>query len=251
LFAPLDGLGQGRSQQQLLRRVDEMRSRRVDGAFNVLGAHFDRHGTLKWIETEWSFLPTLREYRRLDLAVGPIDPRRLLRALAGQLAPLHAHGIVHNKVRQDNIYLDGSHGDLVYRLAWLGTELPVEGDWDDPLSQDTQARLSTALNRWARPATRERVATEYLEAVAPEVAAGGPATPAADIYALAAVVVLSQTETVDSREALGACHGAWRAGRLPEALAADARLNELLTRCLQPQPERRIADAPGLLVALE
>ncbi len=250
LFSPLDGLGQEQTQQRILQRVEELQSTPVANAFAVSGVHFDRHGTLKWVETDWRFLPNLREVRRLGLLEFSPDPIALLRALAEQLAPLHQHGVVHNKVRQDNVYVDSSLGNAGFHLAWLGTEPPEGIAWGDDLSAELLARLGSALNRWARPDTKERVASEYLEAVAPEVLAGGKATPASDLYAAAAVVVLTCMPEMDRRDLLTKQRLDWAQGQLPLQVRDNAILCELLSECLQTDPQLRKTDARDLLRAL-
>lgn len=249
LFAPLEGLGAAQGQARVLARVAEVRAAQGPEAFALLGPHFDRHGTLKWVESEWRFTPNLREARGLGPGAGGLDPRRLLQALAHQVAPLHARNVVHNKIRLDNVYVTAEGPGPRVRLAWLGTE-PLPAMLAGGGTGDSVAALSGALNRWARPETRERFAAGFLEAIAPEIGDGAAPSPASDVYAMAAVVALSQDAPPITLGALAERRDRWTAGRFPDALLADPALADLLATCLQPDPARRPATAATVLQRL-
>jgi serine/threonine protein kinase len=149
---------------------------------------------------EWGGQPFLV----MELLAGSVAERRevdeqlALRWLvqaADALDYAHAHGIVHRDVKPANLLLDGS-GDV--RLADFGVA-----------RDSAEAGVTLPGHVVGTPGY-----------VAPEVEAGGPATPASDIYALAVV----------GRELLG----------VRDALAAG----------LDPDPARRPRTAGALVRAL-
>jgi hypothetical protein len=83
---------------------------------------------------------------------------------------------------------------------------------------------------------------EHGVALAPEVAAGGPFTPRADVFGWAASVVafVTGTRPVEAIELA-------RSGALS---GVDARLQPLLLRCLAASPTERLADGDGLIQEL-
>lgn len=98
---------------------------------------------------------------------GPLDPdraARLLAPVADALAQAHALGIVHRDIKPSNILAAGDGGA---KLSDFGI---ARGAGDATLTQTGLVTGSPA----------------YL---APEVAVGGPATPASDVWALGATLV--------------------------------------------------------------
>ena len=98
---------------------------------------------------------------------GPLDPDRaaqLLAPVADALAQAHALGIVHRDIKPSNILAPGDGGA---KLSDFGI---ARGAGDATLTQTGLVTGSPA----------------YL---APEVAVGGPATPASDVWALGATLV--------------------------------------------------------------
>lgn len=224
------------------QRVDAVRQADPDGAAGIVALRRNRAGLPVWVECDWAFAPTLRECRAFALGPTP-DAVRLFETLMRQLAPLHAHGVAHNKLRQDNVYLSEDGG---VRLAWLGTE-PCPGV---ALGHDaeTESRLSGALNRWATPATREACAVRYLESVAPEVLRGETASPRSDVFSAVAVALLSAMPPVDSWTQWRQLRARWAAGEVSAAEAGgDARVRELLACCVATDPHARPADARDVL----
>src|SRR5690349_20197791 len=99
---------------------------------------------------------------------GPMPPgtvAELGRQLAGTLAYVHAHGIVHRDVKPANVLLDD--GDGRPRLVDFG------------ICRDTDASPATATGEIVGSAP-------YL---APELLHGGPSGPASDVYALGLVLL--------------------------------------------------------------
>ena len=96
---------------------------------------------------------------------GRLDPARtldLLRQTSSALAAAHAAGLVHRDIKPGNLLVrdDGVVKITDFGIAWSASSVPLTG---------TGQVMGTA---------------NYLS---PEQAAGGPATPASDVYALGAV----------------------------------------------------------------
>ncbi len=107
--------------------------------------------------------------RLADSDLGALPPEELIPILADAaagLAALHALGIVHRDIKPSNILL----GDGRARIADLGIALSEPSELTAP--QTTVGTLA------------------YL---APELLAGGPASPASDVYALGVVAYLGLT----------------------------------------------------------
>lgn len=153
--------------------------------------------------------PTLGE----RLEAGPLDPeaaQRLGRELLAALAAVHAGGVVHRDVKPSNVFV--TEGRTV-----LGDFGVAAGDPSD-----------------GEPLTRTGETVGTLGYLAPEVAAGGDASPRSDVYAAGLVLY----EAVTGRR--------WSTADDP----ADRRLSEVpagirdaVERALARRPEDRWADA--------
>lgn len=102
---------------------------------------------------------------------GRLSPDEIVPAIvdvAGGLASLHGRGFVHRDVKPHNILLTGGGAKL--------------GDFGIARGEDSQGGL-----------TGTGTAMGTLAFLAPEVLAGGPATPAADVFALGVVVYQALT----------------------------------------------------------
>jgi hypothetical protein len=108
----------------------------------------------------------------LPLAAGVVA--RIVRQLAGALQTAHGAGLVHGDLKPNNIFV---------RTSPQGTPLAVVGDFGQAIL--TQAAATLAANGGAGPEQTSWIA-EQLRYAAPEQLRG-PAVPASDQYALAAV----------------------------------------------------------------
>jgi hypothetical protein len=171
---------------------------------------------------------------------GTIEPReaaRIARDVCGALAAVHGAGLVHGDVKTTNVMLE-SH------VPTEGVERPRVVLMD----------FGTA-HQAARPGSGIAGSGTPL-VMAPEVLAGGPATPAADLYAVG--VLLHRLITgrypieADSLEELRAKH---RCGeRLSPATlrpGLPARLARIVERALSPDPAGRFSSAADFGRALE
>jgi serine/threonine-protein kinase len=174
-------------------------------------------------------------------AEGPLAPARAIhiaRQAAGALAEAHRRGIVHRDLKPENVF-----------VAELGGEHDVVKVLDFGIVRMTQTdevRLTGTGWVAGTPAY-----------VSPEVAAGGDAGPAADVYGLGGVLYFALTGRppfdAASSTALLRQHvmvapepPSQRLGRpLP------AGLERTVLRCLAKDPEHRFADAGELARALD
>ncbi|RMH08930.1 MAG: glycosyltransferase [Nitrospirae bacterium] len=197
------------------------------------------------VQCLWPVWPTLRERRKYARRYSEIDIKQLLTDVLQALIPLHQAGIVHNKIRQDNVFFNPVRN--TYHLAWYGTE-PVHGRRIVLERQDVIRLFAQAVDKRAREAIRERFATWYLEAIAPEVLAGEIPTPRSDIYAVGAVVLLALLpKDLRTLEEIQAIRDQWAIGHLSlPADQAHRALRAILAQCVSPNPMHRFADAREL-----
>jgi eukaryotic-like serine/threonine-protein kinase len=152
----------------------------------------------------------------VELPVG--DAARIGADVAGALAALHAAGLVHRDVTPSNILLPLDGG------ARLG-DFGIARTWDGSAAEDVTA-------------TGDLVGT--LRFVAPEILAGEPPGPAADVWALGAVLY----EAVSGRRPFDASSPAALLASqrdAPPMDRVDPDLASLLGRMLDADPARRPA----------
>ena len=248
-FSVDEAMQLGWSRPAIVRRAMEVQRAQSDGPFAVKAVRHSLRGKPTWIECDWTFMPNLRECMQARPEPVTVDPAALFRDLLAQLLPLHRQSCVHNKIRQENVYV--GQGNRRYYLAWLGTE-PLAGV---PLPENAAARVeqfSRALNRWALADTREQFTTRYLEAIAPEVFKGAQPTPRSDLFSAAAVVLLAQDNPLESLDGFRALRERWASGEFGSvARKMDAGLLTILRQCLNFDPGRRPADALAVKRALD
>ena len=158
-----------------------------------------------------------------DRAITPADTARVLTDVAAALEVAHAQGVVHRDLRPECITVDR---------------------WGHGVVRDfgvTRTSGRTGL------LTRAEV-LESLRYTAPELVLGRPATPAADVYELAALAVWCLTGAPPYHDRPPAEYVVFRACAPPPVLAqADgtpaAAINELLTAAMSVEPAERPAPA--------
>lgn len=163
------------------------------------------------------------------IAQGALPPREtlaLLEPIAGALDAAHTLGIVHRDVKPQNVLLDRS--GIPYLADFGIAKAPLAG-----IDLTTTRGFLGSVN--------------YM---APEQIRGEGASPAADIYALAAIVFECLTGSVpfkcDSETATINAHLHTPPPSVPAALAGD-QLNALFARGLAKAPDRRPATASELI----
>jgi serine/threonine protein kinase len=173
--------------------------------------------------------PTLAQRMR-EGAIEPGEAVRILRAIAGAVDHLHARGIIHRDVKPANILIDGA-GEA--KLTDLGIASAAEA-----------TGITTSGTVLGTPA--------YM---APELFDGARATPAADVYSVAAIAF----EMLSGRRARGGGTPAVIAMRAATEPAPDLRelwpdagpLADVLERGMARDPAQRPASATALVDAIE
>ena len=156
---------------------------------------------------------------------GPLDPDRtvdlILQACAG-LEHAHAAGLVHRDIKPQNLLV---RDDDTLKIVDFGIARPVDG---------TQLTLAGTILGTAA----------YL---APEQALGERVTAAADLYSLGAVTyeLLSGRPPYEF-ESLAELPVKQREGPPPSIAGVSEDLQDVLRRCLAPDPANRPASAAGL-----
>ena len=172
-----------------------------------------------------------------------------MEALVRDLIPLHEAGIVHNKIRQDNVYV--GEGGKEFHLAWYGTEPPprkkllVDKEW-------TINTLGRAVDKRANERIRERFANYYLEAVAPEVLEGEETSLRSDVFSVGAVVLLSlMNKEIWTFTQLHQLRGEWAGEEVSLKECTSWRnLRSILCRCVSLNPSNRFKSVLELQKAL-
>ena len=118
---------------------------------------------------------------------------------AAALAELHGLGVLHQALRAHNVLVADGEFDLS-DLGLAALHVPQGG--------------------------RPRTGVRTIQDVAPEVMRGGPATAAADVYQLAAMLAYQRRASPTQPQAA-------------QSAEASAELDRLLDACLDPKPERR------------
>ncbi|MGE5278469.1 MAG: protein kinase domain-containing protein [Acidobacteriota bacterium] len=181
------------------------------------------------------------------LAEGPLAVEEAI-AVAAQVAAgleaAHGAGIIHRDLKPSNIKL---RPDGAVKLLDLGLARAVE-----PSGAPVDSSLSPTLTT---PATRTGVILGTAAYMSPEQARGKPLDRRTDIFSFGSVLYECLTgrqafsgETVsDTLSAILAAEPDW--SLLPAA--APARLRELLRRCLQKDPKRRLHDIADARIEIE
>jgi serine/threonine protein kinase/Flp pilus assembly protein TadD len=161
---------------------------------------------------------------------GPFDPDRVIKIgieLADALSTVHRAGLIHRDVKAHNVILDRD-GRFMLTDFGAGCELEETSD-----------------------GARELAGTPVC--VAPEVLAGGAATPRSDIYSLGVLLyhLLTGTYPVRGRSLKEVREAHVRGTRTPLRAARPdlpSALAGIVDRALNPNPDNRY-DSPGALRA--
>ena len=175
-----------------------------------------------FIVMEWVEGGTLAELLAQN---GPLDPDRavdlVLQACAG-LEHAHEAGLVHRDIKPQNLLV---RADDTLKIVDFGIARPVDG---------TQLTLAGTILGTAA----------YL---APEQALGERVTPAADLYSLGAVTYeLLSGRPPYTFESLAELAVKQREGPPPPIDGVSQELQDVVRRCLAPDPADRPVSAAGL-----
>ena len=226
LWSTDQDVDRGWERSQVAVRAEQILRNQPDGPFALRRVHRSRHGDATLIESSWRTLPNLREAAELFPDQLP-SPREMLQSIALQLIPFHRAGIGHGKVRPENLFFDAAGRSI--HLAWLGPEAPRQGF--DPMDAEQPRQLfGNAVDRRCRDSVRDTYAKRFMATLPPEHVRGGEPTCAADIYALAATVLVIRD----------GCR-----------VKPDVPLQEVIRGCLMADMPARIPNATELLAALD
>ncbi len=179
---------------------------------------------------------------RLDRgALPPAEAASLAQAIAEALAVAHAAGIIHRDLKPDNVWICAPDTDVGRVTADAGERIKV---LDFGLARSVSVQTTTLTG----PGTLFGTPL-YM---APEVIAGKAVGPAADLYALGAILhemlVGKQAFERESIEAIFAAHLFDAPPTLPPDLPRS--LGEIVRRLLAKDPNERIGGANEVRAAL-
>lgn len=180
--------------------------------------------------------PTLAEL----VARGPVPPQRavaIIETVAGALAHLHAHGIVHAGVDPSHVIV-GEPGDHVaaHLLSIDGAHLRC-----------AQRAVPASARICRGPLSMIHYDSRYLE---PEGVRGGPASAGGDVFAAGLLLfeLLAGVHPFAADDFFAVMQGLLRAPTppLPAPLDHDEALVEIVTRALAKDPDDRYPSAAAL-----
>lgn len=179
--------------------------------------------------------------RNLVRRVGPLPAERAVHLLvqaAQALGEAHSRGIVHRDVKAENLFVTtiGSQGDVVKVLDF---------------------GIASVLDEPGLAVTRTGSMLGTVTTISPEVAVGGTATPASDVYALGVVAYLLLTGELPFGEDKSGATLIAHVQEPPPSPGKRAKhpvpvdLETLVLRCLAKDPAERYQDGDELARALE
>ena len=189
------------------------------------------HGKLQAIVYEFVGGGSLSD----QLESGPLDlpeASAMARSLAGALAHLHSHGVLHRGIKAEHLLYEPVFE--LYKLSNFGTATGLGGQ---------RSGETTYLN----------APLAGLAFLSPEQLTGGEVTPASDIYSLAACVYAALAGrplfSGSSVATLAASVLRDPPPPLPKSVPVD--LGALLRRCLAKEPRERPSEGASLVAALD
>lgn len=189
------------------------------------------HGKLQAIVYEFVGGGSLSD----QLESGPLDlpdALAMARSLAGALAHLHSHGVLHRGIKAEHLLYEPVFE--IYKLSNFGTATGPGGQ---------RSGETTYLN----------APLAGLAFLSPEQLTGGEVTPASDIYSLAACVyaALAGRPLFSGSSVATLAASVLRDPPPPLPKSVPPALGALLRECLGKEPSERPADGASLAAALD
>jgi serine/threonine-protein kinase len=182
---------------------------------------------------------------------GPVpveEALRFARGIAEALEAAHARGIIHRDLKPANVKVDGK-GQI--RVLDFGLAKALEGDPGDPDSH-TELTKSPTLTAQMTGAGALLGTAAYMS---PEQARGETADRRADLWALGVVLweMLTGSRLFPGKTVTDTLAGVLRDEPDWESLPSEtpASVRRLLRRCLERDPQARLADASTARLELE
>jgi eukaryotic-like serine/threonine-protein kinase len=190
---------------------------------------------------------------RRDGALPVPQVLRIAKSVASGLAAAHAVGVVHRDLKPPNIMLD-KDGEAVIMDFGI-----ARSTGDVTASTASGVALPHGVPRTTTtPAmTLDGVIVGTIEYMAPEQARGGPVDQRADIYALGLILydsLVGRRRTSHDKSAVAELKGRMSAAPPPLKTVASGipdAVDQVVSRCLDPDPEKRYASTADLLAELE
>lgn len=182
--------------------------------------------------------------------------RHIMLQICDAVACAHAKGIIHRDLKPSNVLIDAEGnaqvadfglakvvgGDYLKEVIQRGSSLSLaeKSLGDEATLGGTRSVASGDVGRrGGRPSSSARALLGTYDYMAPELRAGGDATPRADVFALGVLLYRMLTGCKPA--------GAYRA---PSRFGASKAWDRIVHRCLEPFPADRIADAGELKRAI-
>lgn len=244
-----DQVKRGWNPEDLVKRTHEVLRVQPLSPLSIRKLHKTLRGKSVAVECNWNPSPNLREYLELKEKYLPLEPKKLLIDILSDLAHFHQQGVIHNKIRQDNIYYDPIED--TWRLAWFGSEFS-QNLLPSSRTKENLVKVTDVLNKNTRSYIRERFLCHYLEAIAPEVLQGEPPSLSSDVFSAVAVVLLTLGENIETLQDLEERREAWVKGNFPETKdGMERNLYQVISACLAWDLNKRFKNATEALNALK
>nr|WP_277751737.1 MULTISPECIES: protein kinase [unclassified Streptomyces] len=191
-------------------------ARRVQGPYTPAVVDADADAERPWLATTYISGPSLAEVIRTSGPLPPAVVRTLAAGIAEALAAIHGAGVLHRDLKPSNVLFDRDGPKVID----FGVARAADG-----------SRL-----------TETGVAVGTVPFMSPEQIDGQPLGPPSDVFSLGGLLTYAATGLTP----FGEGNPGEIAGRItrgaPDAQALDIRdgdLRDLITRCLDKDPERR------------
>ena len=241
-----DAMNWGWTQESYNKRVIGVRPLLIEEAMGINKIITNRKGDINTLCFRWEFLPNLRENKWLsEDKKCNLSIFSLLTQLTNTLCKFHKAGIVHNKIRLENIYL--SRIEKSANLTWFGNELSDNFAFPEA-HKDILDIFSKALDQKANSTIKEKFATRFLETVAPEVIKGQRPSFQSDIFSLGALLLCYMDNDFEKISVWEKKRKNWYKGDfcIDRDNYPNDKLKEILLKCVAEDPKDRFRDACSL-----
>jgi hypothetical protein len=243
-FFSHEALNLGWAPKKFNKRVNEVKPiLDKESTMGITEIITNRQGDINTLCFNWQFLPNLRENKLLsDDKKCLLSIPSLFMQLTQSVCRFHEAGIVHNKIRLENIYV--SKIDKSLKLAWFGVELPDNFTFPC-IHGDILDIFSNALDKRASPMIKEKFTTRFLETIAPEVIDGQGPSFRSDIFAIGACLLCYMDNEFEKLSVWEDKRKSWYEGNFYTTHKNDIsdQLKIILLKCVAKNPNERFQNA--------